>query len=212
MPGNSFYSWWWSFLIYLLRFHCRASKSKSLAVECKILKNTPRFTFFRTTSLVEGTICLSLCPTTLHSTWCVGYALKIWVEWTREIWLSTCTSLWHLCLQKPQQFVLWYDHSISFINPLVVFCTNTHVFCHGSSFISLLIYCQGPWFQMNIFSLMLDIGQLRLTFLLYLCIPNLGVVQSCFIPWTRFLTFFQNNIMQVSGFKKKKGTEFEPQK
>ena len=57
---------------------------------------------------------------------------------------------------------------------------------------------------MNIFSLMLDIGQLRLTFLLYLCIPNLGVVQSCFIPWTRFLTFFQNNIMQVSGFKKKK--------
>ena len=55
----------------------------------------------------------------------------------------------------------------------------------------------------QIFSLILDIGQLRLTFLVYLCIPNLGVVPSCFIPWTRFLTFFQNNIMQVSGFLKK---------
>lgn len=171
-------------------------------MECKILKNTARFTFFRTIGLVEGTICLSLCPTTLRSTWYVGYDLKISGEWTREIWLSTCTSLWHLCLQKPQKFVLFCSMIAQFhllIPSLSSALSNTHVFCHRSSFISLLIYCQGLWFQMNIFSLILDIGRLRLTFLVYLCIPNLGVVQSCFIPWTRFLTF-QNNIMQVSGF------------
>lgn len=109
-----------------------------------------------------------------------------------------------MCLQNPQRFVLQYDNSMSFINPNIVICIVSHsyVFCQGSSFISLLTYCWGPWFQMDIFLLMLDIGQLKLTSLMYLCIPDLAMIQSWFIPLTRSITFPQSNLMQVSALKK----------